>query len=102
VKNPAYPDTMYITGLVARHTVNTIPEPTLEAVAEHGVITGDTITGTAPQARAVFDGLTQVGVDLGEVFVNLENQGVAKFEASWEELLDAYPTAEDAAAKSRP
>ena len=51
VKNPAYPDTMYITGLVARHTVNTIPEPTLEAVAEHGVITGDTITGTAPQAR---------------------------------------------------
>ena len=102
VKNPAYPDTMYITGLVARHTVNTIPEPTLEAVAEHGVITGDTITGTAAQARAVFDGLTQVGVDLGEVFVNLENQGVAKFEASWEELLDAYPTAEDAAAKSRP
>jgi transaldolase len=102
VKNPAYPDTMYITGLVARHTVNTIPEPTLEAVAEHGVITGDTITGTAPQARAVFDGLTQVGVDLGEVFVNLENQGVAKFEASWEELLDAYPTAEDTAAKSRP
>ena len=102
VKNPAYPDTMYITGLVARHTVNTIPEPTLEAVAEHGVITGDTITGTAAQARAVFDGLTQVGVDLGEVFVNLENQGVAKFEASWEELLDAYPTAEGAAAKSRP
>jgi transaldolase len=102
VKNPDYPDTKYITGLVARHTVNTIPEPTLEAVAEHGVITGDTITGTAPQARAVFDGLTQVGVDLGEVFVNLENQGVAKFEASWEQLLDAYPTAEDAAAKSRP
>jgi transaldolase len=102
VKNPDYPDTKYITGLVARHTVNTIPEPTLEAVAEHGVITGDTITGTAPQAQAVFDGLTQVGVDLREVFVNLENQGVAKFEASWRQLLDAYPTAEDAAAKSRP
>ncbi len=47
VKNPDYPDTKYITGLVARPTVNTIPEPTLEAVAEHGVITGDTITGTA-------------------------------------------------------
>ena len=97
VKNPDYPDTKYITGLVAPHTVNTIPEPTLQAVAEHGVITGDTITGTAPRAQAVFDQLTAVGVDLPQVFVNLENEGVAKFEASWDQLLDAYPTADRAA-----
>jgi transaldolase len=102
VKNPDYPDTKYITGLVARHTVNTIPEPTLHAFAEHGVITGDTVTGTAPHAQAVFDQLTAAGVDLTQVFAILENQGVAKFENSWEQLLDAYPTAEDAAAKFRP
>jgi transaldolase len=101
VKNPDYPDTKYITGLVARHTVNTIPEPTLHAFAEHGVITGDTVTGTASRAQAVFDQLTATGVDLTQVFAHLENQGVAKFEDSWVQLLDAYPTVEDAAAKSR-
>lgn len=89
VKNPAYSDTLYVTELVAANTVNTMPEPTLEAVADHGIITGDTITGTAAAAQQVFTQLAQVGIDLDEVFAVLESEGVQKFEDSWSELLDA-------------
>jgi transaldolase len=85
VKNPAYPDTMYVTELVAPNTVSTIPEKTLEAVADHGVITRDTITGTAGEAQAVFDHLHGVGLDALDVFAALENDGVAKFAASWQQ-----------------
>ncbi|KLO31025.1 transaldolase [Mycolicibacter heraklionensis] len=92
VKNPDYPDTLYVTELVAAHTVNTMPEPTLEAVADHGDITGDTIAGTAPASQQLFDQLAAVGVDLTDVFLVLENEGVEKFEASWGELLDATAT----------
>ncbi len=92
VKNPEYPDTLYVTELVAAHTVNTMPEPTLDAVADHGDITGDTITGTASASQQVFDQLAAVGIDLTDVFVVLENEGVEKFEASWGELLDATAT----------
>lgn len=91
VKNPAYPDTMYITELVAPHTVSTIPEKTLEALADHGVITGDTITGTAADAQTLLDNISGVGVDLKEAFRDLENDGVANFEASWRQLLESYP-----------
>lgn len=91
VKNPAYSDTMYITELVAQHTVATIPDNTLEALADHGVITGDTATGTAGHAQAVLEDIRAVGVDLNDVFSRLENDGVAKFEASWRRLLDSYP-----------
>nr|WP_046283009.1 transaldolase [Mycobacterium sp. UM_NZ2] len=92
VKNPDYPDTLYVTELVAAHTVNTMPEPTLDAVADHGDITGDTIAGTAAASQQVFDQLAAVGIDLTDVFVVLENEGVEKFEASWGELLDATAT----------
>ena len=92
VKNPAYSDTMYVTELVAPHTVSTIPEHTLEAVADHGVIVADTITGTAASAQTVLDSVSAVGVDLTEVFDALENDGVAKFATSWRQLLDAYQT----------
>jgi len=91
-KNPAYPDTRYVTDLIAPHTVSTIPEQTLEAVADHGVIVGDSITGTATDAQMVLDEVRAVGVDLEDVFAVLENDGVAKFAASWRQLLDAYPT----------
>ncbi|MDI3315061.1 MAG: transaldolase [Mycobacterium sp.] len=87
VKNPNYPDTLYVTELVAPNTVNTMPEKTLDAVADHGVITGDTVSGRAAEARQVFDELQAVGVELPDVFAVLENQGVEKFVASWEELL---------------
>ncbi|BBY35808.1 transaldolase [Mycolicibacter minnesotensis] len=89
VKNPDYPDTLYVTELVAPHTVNTMPEPTLDAVADHGEITGDTIAGTATASEQVFEQLEAVGIDLTDVFVVLESEGVEKFEASWGELLDA-------------
>lgn len=89
VKNPDYPDTLYVTELVAADTVNTMPEKTLEAVADHGQITGDTISGTAAGAQAVFDELSAVGIDLDDVFNVLEVEGVEKFEKSWGELLEA-------------
>ncbi|WP_099022220.1 transaldolase [Mycolicibacterium palauense] len=89
VKNPDYADTMYVTELVAPHTVNTMPEKTLEAVADHAVITGDTITGTGEAAQQVFDNLAAVGIDLPDVFRLLEDEGVEKFEKSWQELLEA-------------
>ena len=87
-KNPEYSDTLYVTELVAPETVNTMPEKTLEAVADHGEIRGDTIHGTYDQARAVFDRLAEVGVDLDDVGRVLERQGVEKFATSWTDLLD--------------
>lgn len=87
VKNPAYPDTLYVTELVAPNTVNTMPEPTIDAVADHGEVRGDTITGTAAAAGKLFDDLTKVGIDLTDVFVVLENEGVEKFVDAWNQLL---------------
>jgi transaldolase len=89
VKNPAYRDTMYVTELVAPNTVNTMPEKTLDAVADHAQISGDTVTGTAAAAQRVFDDLTALGVDLPDVFAVLEKEGVDKFTRSWEQLLAA-------------
>ncbi|NBQ42431.1 MAG: transaldolase [Mycobacteriaceae bacterium] len=99
VKNPDYSDTLYVTELVARNTVNTMPEKTLEAVADHGAVTGDTVTGTAGAAQGVFDALTAIGVDLADVFTLLEDDGVEKFEKSWQELLDATQDQLTAASK---
>jgi transaldolase len=89
VKNPDYSDTLYVTELVAPNTVNTMPEKTLEAVADHGEIKGDTVTGTAVAAQEVFDKLDGIGIDLTDVFLVLETEGVDKFEKSWNELLEA-------------
>jgi transaldolase len=88
VKNPDYSDTLYVTELVAPNTVNTMPEKTIDAVADHGEIKGDTVTGTASDAQRVFDRLQAVGIDLDDVFIVLENEGVQKFEESWSELLE--------------
>jgi transaldolase len=99
VKNPDYSDTLYVTELVAPHTVNTMPEKTIDAVADHGVVTGDTVTGTASGAQGVFDQLEAVGIDLTDVFLVLESEGVEKFEASWKELLDATQAQLDSANK---
>lgn len=99
VKNPDYPDTLYVTELVAPHTVNTLPEKTIEAVADHGEIRGDTITGTGAAAQQVFDQLSAVGIDLADVFEVLESEGVEKFEVSWTELLEATQARLDAASK---
>ncbi|MER6029170.1 transaldolase [Streptomyces sp. NPDC001851] len=87
VKDPAYPDTLYVTELVAPNTVNTMPEATLEATEDHGEITGDTVAGTYEQARADLDALERLGVSYDDVVQVLEDEGVEKFEASWNDLL---------------
>ncbi|MEV7797702.1 transaldolase [Microbacterium foliorum] len=87
VKDPALPDTLYVTELVAKDVVNTMPEKTLEATFDHGVVTGDTITGGYEDARAVFAGLDALGIDFTDVTQVLEDEGVAKFIDSWHDLL---------------
>ena len=89
VKNPDYSDTLYVTELVAPNTVNTMPEKTMDAVADHGEVTGDTVTGRAAESQEIFDQLEAVGIDLTDVFLALENEGVEKFEKSWQELMEA-------------
>ncbi|MEW5811696.1 MAG: transaldolase [Actinomycetota bacterium] len=89
VKNPDYSDTLYVTELVAPNTVNTMPEKTMDAVADHGVVTGDTVTGRGAESQEIFDQLSALGIDLTDVFLALENEGVEKFEKSWQELLEA-------------
>lgn len=88
VKDKAYPDTRYVDELVVAGVVNTMPEATLQAVADHGDIHGDTVTGTQAEAQAVIDGLAALGIEIDEVTETLETEGVGKFEASWGELLD--------------
>jgi transaldolase len=99
VKNPDYSDTLYVTELVAPNTVNTMPEKTIDAVADHGEVTGDTVTGTAALAQEVFDKLDAIGIDLTDVFLVLENEGVQKFEESWTELLEETQKQLDSAEK---
>ncbi|MDQ6659323.1 MAG: transaldolase [Actinomycetota bacterium] len=88
VKDPAYEDTRYVVDLVADGVVNTAPENTIDAVADHGEIHGDTIRGTYPQASAVFSGLEAIGIDMADVYQVLEREGVDKFAKSWQELKD--------------
>ncbi|PYI64766.1 transaldolase [Arthrobacter livingstonensis] len=87
VKDPAYPDTLYVTGLAASGVVNTMPEKTLDATFDHGVVTGDTITGTYTEANGVLNALEGLGVSYNEVVALLESEGLEKFVASWKELL---------------
>ncbi|MFJ9695718.1 transaldolase [Kitasatospora sp. NPDC101183] len=88
VKDPALPDTLYVTELVAPGTVNTMPEATLEATGDHGVITGNTIVPNYADAKAVLEAVAAAGVDYDDVVQVLEDEGVQKFEQSWQELLD--------------
>ena len=87
-KDPAYPDTMYVADLVVKDTVNTMPEATLRAMADHGALRGDTVHGTYDQARELFADLERAGVGYDDVVQVLEDEGVAKFAASWNELLE--------------
>ncbi|MEE1785282.1 transaldolase [Streptomyces sp. SP17BM10] len=88
VKDPALPDTLYVTELVAPGTVNTMPEATLDATADHGVVTGNTIVPNYADAKALLDAIAAAGVDYDDVVQVLEDEGVEKFEQSWTELLD--------------
>ncbi|MEU6977980.1 MULTISPECIES: transaldolase [unclassified Streptomyces] len=87
VKDPAYKDTLYVDDLVAPGTVNTMPEATLEATADHGAIVGDTIRGTYEESRSVLAAVAKLGISYDEVVQLLEDEGVDKFEAAWNDLL---------------
>ncbi|MEU6801627.1 transaldolase [Streptomyces neyagawaensis] len=89
VKDPAYKPTLYVDELVAPGTVNTMPEATLRATAAHGVIHGDTVTGGYARARADLAAVEALGISYDEVVRQLEEEGVAKFAAAWQDLLDA-------------
>ncbi len=89
VKDPSYDDTMYVAELVAPGTVNTMPEATLEAVADHGVVRGDTVTSAYDDARNVLSTLTDAGIDYDDVVRQLEEEGVQKFEDAWNALIES-------------
>ncbi|MFI6757644.1 transaldolase [Micromonospora sp. NPDC050417] len=97
-KNPDYRDTIYVEELIAPGTVNTMPESVIHAYADHGETRGDTITGSYEAARKVLTDLIAVGVDFDDVINTLEREGVEKFEASWEELLEGVRKSLTAAA----
>ena len=79
---------MYVTQLVAPETVNTMPEPTLDAVADHGQVSGATGAAGYDDARTLFQQLSAQGVDMNDVVGVLESEGVQKFEDSWAQLLE--------------
>ncbi|MFI2752213.1 transaldolase [Cellulomonas sp. P22] len=87
VKDPAYPDTKYVEELVVAGTVNTMPEATLRAFAEHGTVRGDTVSGAQVESARVISALAGLGIEMDAVTAQLEAEGVQKFEASWDQLL---------------
>ena len=99
-KDPAFPDTMYVEELVAPGTVNTMPEATLHAMADHGKVRGNTGSSGYDQARQVFADLEALGIGYQDVVTVLEDEGVAKFAASWQEMLETISTALAAAGRA--
>ena len=97
VKDPSLPDTLYVTELAVDGVVNTMPEKTLEATFDHGVIEGDRVTGSYEAAQAVIDAIEAQGISVAEVTALLEKEGVEKFIVSWNELLDTVSAALEAA-----
>ena len=86
-KDPAFEDTMYVVELVAPDTVNTMPEATLRATADHAKLRGDTVRGTYEASRQVFADLAELGISYDDVVQVLEDEGVDKFAVSWNEFL---------------
>jgi len=101
VKNPDLPDTLYVTELVVANTVNTMPEKTMQAFADHGELLGDRVSGAEEESAETFSQLEAVGVDLDDVWDALEKEGVDKFDKSWAELVDTVQTALDDAKKGK-
>jgi transaldolase len=93
VKDQTLPDTLYVTELIAPELVNTMPEATMEAVFDHGKVSADTITGEYENSRAVLAELDELGISYDDVVSLLESEGVDKFVASWNDLLDTVSKA---------
>jgi transaldolase len=91
VKNPEYSDTMYISELIAPGTVNTMPEKTMKAYADHGA-PGTPVQKAYDDATATMQAISDAGVDLDDVFRVLEEEGVQKFVDSWDELTESVRT----------
>jgi transaldolase len=87
VKDKAYDDTRYVVDLAAPDTVNTMPAATLNALADHGRPRGNAVAGTYDAARGIFDDLQRIGIDFESVVDGLEEQGLASFAQSWDELI---------------
>ena len=102
VKDPNLPDTLYVSELVVDDTVNTMPEKTMQAFADHGEVAGDKVTGTAGQAQSVMDRLAALGIEYDDVVQVLEDEGVEKFDKSWSELVETVQTALDDAKQGKP
>jgi transaldolase len=96
-KNPAFRDVIYVEELIAPGVVNTMPESTIHAFADHGEVPGDTVTGAYAEAQQVLDDLERLGISYQAVVDTLEREGVEKFEASWLELLDGVRASLEAA-----
>ncbi len=94
VKDPAYEDTRYVTELIAPNTVNTMPQSTLDAVIDHAVVRGNTITGNYGAAVKVLKALSALGISLDDVTNDLEIDGVKKFAQAWDELLASVKAAQ--------
>lgn len=99
VKDPSLPPTLYVTELAAPHTVNTMPENTLQATADGAPVDGDRITGFIDDAQAAMDAISQLGISMDQVTAQLEDEGVEKFIASWHDLLGTVSTALNRAAQ---
>jgi transaldolase len=93
VKNPDYKDTMYVDDLVVEGTVNTMPQKTMEAVADHGEIVGDQVRPFYADAEACMQALAEAGIDYDDVIEVLIKEGVDKFIKAWDELLDSVDEA---------
>src|SRR6478672_1113697 len=87
-KNPEYRDVLYVEELIGPHTVNTMPEETIQAFQDHGEVRGDTVLEGWDDAHDVFVKLKEVGVDYDDVVETLELEGVQKFADSFAELMD--------------
>ncbi|UCG90902.1 MAG: transaldolase [candidate division WOR-3 bacterium] len=87
-KNPAYSDIKYVTELIGKHTINTIPEHTLDAFLDHGVVK-ETLTGDTTEAQKIIDDLRRIGIDIDDVCKKLLKDGVVAFEKSFDSLLNA-------------
>ncbi len=93
VKDPSLPDTLYVTELVVADTVNTMPEKTMQAFADHGEVEGDRVSGRADEARETMAALEALGISYDDVVQVLEDEGVDKFDKSWTELVTTVETA---------
>ena len=97
VKDPNLPDTLYVEELVAADVVNTMPQKTMEATFDHGTIRGDTVTGEYSSSNEALDAIANQGISYDDVTALLETEGVDKFTASWNDLLDSVSAALDSA-----